>query len=867
MSQIIKSKISNGVFWLEFPNADLRILCGCPADAVKHMMKRGIILQNEASPVFRESGPNAILLSDLSVQKGCFSNLGEFPVLQMLYRQGMILPDHPGNTGVKPLLIGHADQVDAQIQYIYRGNYGLVCDEELIETGTSPEQANQLMRLKRKFAFGHIADPNDLLDSCILDNGKREIRNGVFAERLAVNLFEFTYQGESVQVDLNLGNGESYQPSYNLGHFQVEREYFSVIHSGEGDGWDTERPSMASVLTFQGRIYLIDVGPNIETTLKALGIDISEVEGIFMTHCHDDHFAGLPTLIRSDHRIKFFATPLVRAATVKKLSALMAQDESRFTQFFDVHELENDIWQNIEGLEVKPVISPHPMETTVMFFRTQWEDGYKTYGHLADIASFDVLDTMVTQSPTEDGITAEFAAEIKNKYLEPCNLKKVDNGGGMIHGMAKDFIDDTSDKIIFAHSAHHLNESERQIGSGAPFGTQDILIPSNHDFLFTRAYSFLSDFFPQLPQDQFRLLLNHEVVTFNPEEIILKAGENIHHSYFILTGTAETLDPETGHTHRMSAGSFIGDMDGLCESKATETYRSVSFIQALKLPIAMYLEFVKRNDIFEQIVMLTEKRDLLGKSWLFGGAISDGIKNSIAASMHITHDFSSFDDFTMMKNYIALIKEGTVTLKVGETVFETLGAGECLFEDHAVYGLETIYNYEYSDHCAIALIPITSIKSIPIVQWKLLEHASRQMRNLADTKNWDNSILNWRRQYALGIGSVDREHKKLLELSERLINAIMLNTSEKDIHKYMDQFHKAAVAHFANEEKYLHETNYANTPHHMEKHAKLIEQLAEIKEQVHQNKESERTSLCDFLRRWALAHILLEDRKFASLIH
>ncbi len=43
----------------------------------------------------------------------------------------------------------------------------------------------------------------------------------------------------------------------------------------------------------------------------------------FHTHTHDDHFAGITTLIRADHRIKYFATPLVRKSVTKKLSALL----------------------------------------------------------------------------------------------------------------------------------------------------------------------------------------------------------------------------------------------------------------------------------------------------------------------------------------------------------------------------------------------------------------------------------------------------------------------------------------------------------------------------------------------------------------
>ena len=118
---IHKIEVARGIQWVEIPEADLRILCGCPADAVKHMLKRGLILEKERKGVTCETGPNAILLSDLALQNGEFANLAEFPVLQMLYKQGLILPGHPNNTGRKPLLIGSAEQVDSQLRYIYRG--------------------------------------------------------------------------------------------------------------------------------------------------------------------------------------------------------------------------------------------------------------------------------------------------------------------------------------------------------------------------------------------------------------------------------------------------------------------------------------------------------------------------------------------------------------------------------------------------------------------------------------------------------------------------------------------------------------------------------------------------------------------------
>jgi len=193
---IHKVDVAKGIQWIEVPEAGLRILCGCPSDAVKHLIKRGLILKQEIKGITCETGPNTILLSDLPVQNGEFANLAEFPVLQMLYLQGLILPGHPNNTGRKPLLIGSADQVESQMRYIYRGNYGLVSREEIMEAGIPPDQAAEMMRLKLAFAFGRIQPTRDFLETRVIGDGPVDIADGVALRRVRPNIFEITHGGE-----------------------------------------------------------------------------------------------------------------------------------------------------------------------------------------------------------------------------------------------------------------------------------------------------------------------------------------------------------------------------------------------------------------------------------------------------------------------------------------------------------------------------------------------------------------------------------------------------------------------------------------------------------------------------------------------
>lgn len=92
--------------------------------------------------------------------------------------------------------------------------------------------------------------------------------------------------GEYVTVDLNLMPHEKFEAPYVLGFQSINREYFSIIHSGDGNGWDINRPCMSSIIVFQGNIYLVDAGPNILHSLNALGIGVNEIVGVFQTHVH-----------------------------------------------------------------------------------------------------------------------------------------------------------------------------------------------------------------------------------------------------------------------------------------------------------------------------------------------------------------------------------------------------------------------------------------------------------------------------------------------------------------------------------------------------------------------------------------------------
>jgi len=863
---IHKIDVARGIQWVEVPEADLRVLCGCPADAVKHLIKRGLILSHEVKGVACETGPNAILLSDFSLQNGEFANLAEFPVLQMLYKQGMIVPGHPNNTGHKPVLIGSAEQVESQMRYVYRGNYGLVSREEITETGVPAEQAAEMMRVKLKFAFGRIQPTGDFLDTRIVGDGKVEIAEGVSLRRLRPNLFEFGYRGETVTVDLDLQPGVAYECAYPLGFHRFEPEYFSVIHSGEGDGWDVNRPCMSSIITFQGRVYLIDAAPFIAQTMAALGIGIDQVDGIFHTHAHDDHFAGLTTLMRSGRRIRYFATPLVRASVAKKLGALLGMEEETFADYFDIRDLVFDSWNDVEGLEVMPILSPHPVETNIFVFRALWGDGYRSYAHFADIVSLDVLEGMVTDERRAPGLDRQAFERVRTAYLAPADLKKIDVGGGMIHGSAKDFRGDATKRILLAHRASDLTPEEKEIGSNAAFGTADVLVAAQSEGMRRHAFEHLAASLPGVPVHELRMLINHPMAEINPGAIILKEGETPQELLLLLSGQVEKIRTRDKLYADLSAGSLIG-ASAMQDNRASQhTYRACSFVRVMRLPIAFYFEVVRRNGLLDRIRRTADLRTFLETTDLFSEGVPVAVFGSIVDGA-LEQRFQPGEVIAGQPlQALNVIRSGLLERTVGGKVLDVLQERDFFGEEGAIFKVPYLSHLRALDETAVVQIPGDLLKDVPILRWKLFE--SYQQRVAGVIYSGDRmEVFAWRDTFSVQVAQMDSHHKRLVEIANAIIEQGYRKADRDALLKAFDALVDYTHYHFAAEEKLMVLYDYPGAEGHCKKHGKLTLQVSEYRERVLADEGPDKASFLNFFESWMVRHMLDEDRKYGAFLN
>ena len=89
--------------------------------------------------------------------------------------------------------------------------------------------------------------------------------------------------------------------------------------------------------------------------------------------------------------------------------------------------------------------------------------------------------------------------------------------------------------------------------------------------------------------------------------------------------------------------------------------------------------------------------------------------------------------------------------------------------------------------------------------------------------------MEWTDNLAVGVATIDSQHKELFKRINNLVLAIKQHRCKSEIDgtlKFLDDY---AKIHFAEEEKHMQETHYASYEEQVEAHKKYLAALAELK--------------------------------------
>lgn len=126
-------------------------------------------------------------------------------------------------------------------------------------------------------------------------------------------------------------------------------------------------------------------------------------------------------------------------------------------------------------------------------------------------------------------------------------------------------------------------------------------------------------------------------------------------------------------------------------------------------------------------------------------------------------------------------------------------------------------------------------------------------------------LIAWSEGYSVGNNEIDAQHKRLIELINKLYN-LYLSKNEAEIQNIIREIKEYTIYHFSTEEKLFREKGYPESRSHINLHEEFINELNLMVKNYNKIPSVLVMRILTFLQKWLTNHILKEDKKYIGYI-
>jgi len=124
----------------------------------------------------------------------------------------------------------------------------------------------------------------------------------------------------------------------------------------------------------------------------------------------------------------------------------------------------------------------------------------------------------------------------------------------------------------------------------------------------------------------------------------------------------------------------------------------------------------------------------------------------------------------------------------------------------------------------------------------------------------------WKDEYSVGIESLDNDHRKLLNLINRLQTAVHYQTGDIFEKEALDEVIAYTKYHFEREEKMMEEAGYADLESHKETHRAMISKVNGFVKDYEKQGHEVLNDVANYLKDWLVGHINGTDQEYSALL-
>ena len=123
------------------------------------------------------------------------------------------------------------------------------------------------------------------------------------------------------------------------------------------------------------------------------------------------------------------------------------------------------------------------------------------------------------------------------------------------------------------------------------------------------------------------------------------------------------------------------------------------------------------------------------------------------------------------------------------------------------------------------------------------------------------AIIKWQEKYEVKVKKIDRQHRKIVDILNRLYDMQEIAADPKKMEKIFDDLRAYIGTHFKTEEAYLKEIGCTEFDHQKEEHNDFIDTVCSFQKEFFQEKPLALINLFNFVWDWFAKHILTVDKK------
>ena len=124
----------------------------------------------------------------------------------------------------------------------------------------------------------------------------------------------------------------------------------------------------------------------------------------------------------------------------------------------------------------------------------------------------------------------------------------------------------------------------------------------------------------------------------------------------------------------------------------------------------------------------------------------------------------------------------------------------------------------------------------------------------------------WSDDFSVGIRSIDEQHKKLIDIINKLIAAPNLSVCSETVSDVLSEMLRYTKEHLEFEEQLLKEHGYPDLEHHISNHLMYLENIGHFALKVMNGNQDVPEELLKYLQDWLINHILHDDMEYSQFL-